>query len=52
MRLLLPPKHDAGGLCLGNVVNYLRPGKRFPIKLKGAVYKSCVRPGILHINET
>ena len=51
MRLLSLPEEDAGGLYLGNVVNYIRPGKRFLIKLKRAVYKSCVRPGILHINE-
>ena len=26
-------------------------GKRFPLKLKGAVYKSYVRPAILHESE-
>ena len=26
-------------------------GKRFPIKLKGVVYKSCIRPVILYRSE-
>ena len=29
----------------------LMHGRRFPLRLKGAVYESCVRPALLHGSE-
>ena len=56
---------SAGGQCEADVTARTRCGwvklrkcgellygRRFPLKLKGAVYRSYVRPAILHGNET
>ena len=40
-----------GVVGLENVVSYCVCGKRFPIKLKGGVYKNYVRPAILYGSE-
>ena len=45
MRLRRLPEQDVARLCLGSAE--LLYGRRFPLKLKGAVYKNYVRSAIL-----
>ena len=39
-------------ICWSVKLRELLYGRRFPLRLKGAVYKSYIRPAILHGSET
>ena len=50
VRLLYLPEQDVGGLCLWSVVSCCM-ACGLPLRLKGAVYESYVRPPMLYGSE-